>query len=83
MFFTFYYIYSFHGLWFWCEPIGFKKTNIETIGRKNEPSPTMEYTELEILYEDNHLIAVNKPAGVLVQPDKKGDKASSKHLDKL
>lgn len=35
----------------------------------------MEYTDLEILYEDNHLIAVNKPSGVLVQPDKGGDKA--------
>lgn len=32
----------------------------------------MHYSQLEILYEDNHLLAVNKPAGVLVQPDKKG-----------
>ncbi len=29
--------------------------------------------KLEIIYEDNHLIAVNKPAGVLVQGDKTGD----------
>ncbi len=29
--------------------------------------------ELEILYEDNHLIAVNKPAGTLSQGDKTGD----------
>lgn len=29
---------------------------------------------LEVLYEDNHLIAVYKPAGVLVQGDKTGDK---------
>lgn len=28
---------------------------------------------LEILYEDNHLIAVNKPAGILSQGDKTGD----------
>ena len=28
---------------------------------------------LDILYEDNHLIAVNKPAGTLVQGDKTGD----------
>ncbi|MDT8346455.1 MAG: RluA family pseudouridine synthase [Flavobacteriaceae bacterium] len=28
----------------------------------------------QILYEDNHLIAVNKPAGALVQGDKTGDK---------
>lgn len=29
--------------------------------------------KIEVLYEDNHLIAVNKPAGVLVQGDKTGD----------
>jgi len=29
---------------------------------------------LKVLYEDNHLIAVFKPAGVLVQGDKTGDK---------
>lgn len=29
--------------------------------------------KLEIIYEDNHLIAVNKPAGVLVQGDETGD----------
>ena len=28
---------------------------------------------LKVLYEDNHLIAVYKPAGVLTQPDKSGD----------
>jgi 23S rRNA pseudouridine1911/1915/1917 synthase len=28
---------------------------------------------LEILFEDNHLLVVNKPAGVLVQGDKTGD----------
>ena len=28
---------------------------------------------LQILYEDNHLIAINKPAGVLVQGDATGD----------
>jgi 23S rRNA pseudouridine1911/1915/1917 synthase len=28
---------------------------------------------LEVLFEDNHLIAVNKPSGVLVQGDKTGD----------
>lgn len=30
-------------------------------------------TGIKILYEDNHLIAVNKPAGLLVQGDKTGD----------
>jgi 23S rRNA pseudouridine1911/1915/1917 synthase len=29
--------------------------------------------ELEILYEDNHIIAVNKPGGMLVQSDETGD----------
>ena len=29
--------------------------------------------EPEILYEDNHLIAVNKPAGLLTQSDRSGD----------
>lgn len=35
----------------------------------------MNYTDLKILYEDNHILAINKPSGVLVQPDKKGDAA--------
>ncbi|MGB1247292.1 MAG: RluA family pseudouridine synthase [Chitinophagales bacterium] len=29
--------------------------------------------KLEILYEDNHILAVNKPSGTLVQGDKTGD----------
>jgi 23S rRNA pseudouridine1911/1915/1917 synthase len=29
--------------------------------------------DLKVLYEDNHLIAVYKPAGILVQEDKTGD----------
>ena len=29
---------------------------------------------LEVLFEDNHLVAINKPAGVLVQGDETGDK---------
>ena len=29
--------------------------------------------EIKALYEDNHLIAVYKPAGTLVQGDKSGD----------
>ena len=28
---------------------------------------------MQVLYEDNHLIVVNKPAGILVQADKTGD----------
>ena len=30
--------------------------------------------KLEVLYEDNHLLAVNKPAGLLVQGDHSGDR---------
>jgi 23S rRNA pseudouridine1911/1915/1917 synthase len=33
----------------------------------------MTVADLQILYEDNHIIAVNKPAGMLVQGDKTGD----------
>jgi 23S rRNA pseudouridine1911/1915/1917 synthase len=33
-----------------------------------------DFRELKVLYEDNHLLSVNKPAGVLVQGDKTGDK---------
>ena len=29
---------------------------------------------MEILYEDNHIIVVNKPQGIGSQPDKTGDK---------
>lgn len=30
--------------------------------------------QLDIVYQDNHLIVVNKPAGVLIQGDKSGDR---------
>ena len=30
--------------------------------------------KLQVIYEDNHLIAVNKPAGILVQGDETGDR---------
>lgn len=33
----------------------------------------MELSDLRVLYEDNHLIAVNKPANVPVQPDETED----------
>ena len=34
----------------------------------------ISYKDLKVLFEDNHLIIINKPSGVLVQPDKqKGD----------
>jgi len=34
----------------------------------------MSQPELDILYEDNHIIAINKPAGIMVQSDKAGNK---------
>jgi len=37
-------------------------------------------TDDDVLYEDNHLIAINKKAGVLVQGDKSGDKSLSESL---
>jgi 23S rRNA pseudouridine1911/1915/1917 synthase len=33
----------------------------------------MELSELTVLYEDNHLLVVLKPAGLLIQGDKTGD----------
>ena len=33
----------------------------------------MSSTSIQVLYEDNHLIAVNKVGGLLVQGDKTGD----------
>ena len=32
-----------------------------------------DISKLQVIYEDNHLIAVNKPSGVLVQADETGD----------
>ncbi len=33
----------------------------------------MKYPKLEILYEDDYIIAVNKPPGVIIQGDRTGD----------
>ena len=38
-----------------------------------DPKTAMETPHLEILHEDNHLIAVNKKPGWLVQGDSSGD----------
>ena len=35
---------------------------------------------IEVLYEDNHIIAVNKKSGDLVQGDKTGDKPLSESV---
>ncbi|MEZ4985398.1 MAG: RluA family pseudouridine synthase [Saprospiraceae bacterium] len=37
---------------------------------------------LQVLYEDNHIIAINKPAGYLVQGDETGDTPLSEHVKK-
>jgi 23S rRNA pseudouridine1911/1915/1917 synthase len=39
---------------------------------KRKPSEISSRENLHVLYEDNHLIAVNKPSGVPVQPDVSG-----------
>ena len=43
----------------------------------------MNNISIEILYEDNHLIAVNKKAGEIVQGDKTGDEPLSEKVKKL
>jgi 23S rRNA pseudouridine1911/1915/1917 synthase len=39
------------------------------------PVRSLSTDALEVLYEDNHLISVNKPAGVLVQGDRSGEES--------
>ena len=34
----------------------------------------MKYQDLDVLFEDNHLLVINKQSGVLVQGDATGDK---------
>jgi 23S rRNA pseudouridine1911/1915/1917 synthase len=36
-------------------------------------NPNAEITDNDVLYEDNHLIAINKRAGDIVQVDDTGD----------
>ena len=43
----------------------------------------MNNISIDILYEDNHLIAVNKKAGEIVQGDKTGDEPLSEKVKKL
>lgn len=38
-----------------------------------KPGHTLYPASLEVLYEDNHLLVVNKPAGLLAQGDQTGD----------
>lgn len=44
-------------------------------------SINLQHQDLNILFEDNHLIIINKPSGVLVQPDK-SDNISLEDLTK-
>ena len=48
--------------------------------RNSSPSPSSSemFSSDDILYEDNHLLVVNKRCGDLVQPDPSGQKAPSK-----
>jgi 23S rRNA pseudouridine1911/1915/1917 synthase len=39
------------------------------------PKHSLSTDALEVLYEDNHLISVNKPAGMLVQGDRSGEES--------
>ena len=39
------------------------------------PKQFLSTDALEVLYEDNHLIAVNKPGGLLVQGDRSGEES--------
>lgn len=43
------------------------------------PSYKSKMKALEVIYEDNHLLVVNKPAGMLVQGDKTGDMPLVEH----
>src|ERR1700760_4621774 len=43
---------------------------------------TQEITDQDILYEDNHLIAVNKRAGDIVQVDETGDESLDEKVKK-
>jgi len=47
--------------------------------RVNRPNLWSE--QKEILFEDNHLLVINKPAGILVQGDETGDEPLSKKAE--
>jgi len=49
-----------------CNRVSIEKLNLRLL--------SMNHTELDILYEDNHIIAINKPVGIMVQSDKAGNK---------
>jgi 23S rRNA pseudouridine1911/1915/1917 synthase len=42
--------------------------NPQWFEKSSEPSPNQEKIPLNILFEDNHIIVINKPAGLVVHP---------------
>ena len=40
----------------------------------------MKFKNFQVIFEDNHIIAVNKPAGILVQGDETGDRPLSEDV---
>ena len=52
---------------------GAVKNYISDVKSKDFPNEKRTILMLEVLYEDNHLIAVNKKSGDIVQGDKTGD----------
>ncbi|MBT8245758.1 MAG: RluA family pseudouridine synthase [Winogradskyella sp.] len=47
------------------------------MSNKSDPSKRSNKSNLQVLYEDNHIIVVNKRSGDIVQGDKTGDKPLS------
>ena len=43
----------------------------------------MSNIRLQVLFEDNHLIAINKQSGDIIQGDKTGDEPLSEKVKKL
>lgn len=44
-----------------------------TVGRAETPDGHIRKLPLEIIYKDEHVLVINKPAGLLSQPDRKGE----------
>jgi 23S rRNA pseudouridine1911/1915/1917 synthase len=52
----------------------FSHLPIFSSSNSNKMPPESQNTDIEVLFEDNHLIAINKHCGEIVQGDKTGDK---------
>ncbi|HYK76141.1 MAG TPA: RluA family pseudouridine synthase [Daejeonella sp.] len=57
------------------------KPEVRKIGSK-KPHVSLEITDKDVLYEDNHLIAINKRAGDIVQVDDTGDESLDEKVKK-